>query len=62
MIEVSKGDFYKYINPRDIVVRAEGDYPFVSVFRTRGGQVIGKITENRANPIPQRYFLNGAAQ
>jgi len=50
MVKVTRDKFYSFIGPRDIICSAEGNYPYVSVFKFRNGEIVGK-EEN------DEYFL-----
>lgn len=40
--EVTKQDFYDYIMPKNVVYSAEGNSPFIGVWKTRSGDLVGK--------------------
>lgn len=40
--EVSKEDFYNYLNNKDILCSAQGSSPFVIFWKERSGNLIGK--------------------
>jgi len=58
MKEVTKEQFFAAIGKLDVHPHPEGRYPYVSYFKTRSGQVVGKI-EDGGHSKPSRYFLNG---
>jgi hypothetical protein len=40
--EVTKDEFYNFIMPKDVVYSAEGNFPFVGIWKTRSGDLVGK--------------------
>ena len=55
MIKVSKKDFYKIINPLDVILNVAGKYPFVTYFKMRRvGVVVGK-EENGEYYLTKNY-------
>jgi hypothetical protein len=40
-IKVSKDEFYKKIGPLDVTVSPEGNYPYKTMFKLRGGEIVG---------------------
>ena len=43
MKKVSEDCFFRKINPMDVTIDVKGSYPYTSIFRKRGGDVVGKI-------------------
>ena len=67
MEEVTRDEFYKFINPLDAVVSCSGDYggeyPYKSYFKTRLHQPLGEIHPvlnefgRGKHPIEKKYFI-----
>lgn len=57
MKNVSKKEFYDKIGPLDACVSIENEYkyPYTSLFKTRGGQLIGKSVDSYTNSIKNKY-------
>jgi hypothetical protein len=58
MNEVSRDEFYEYVNPRDIVVTALRDKV---EFRTRQGILVGEVRPGWASGEGNTYFLSNPA-
>ena len=58
MKQVSKSEFYEYINPLDAVVSVVGTYPYVTFFKTRSGHLLGEVKDFATQEEKQsEYFL-----
>lgn len=53
---ISKKEFYEKIGPRDIVINAVGNYPYVTEFKTRSGTLVGKSIDKEFGSSD--YFLD----
>lgn len=43
--EVTKDEFYKAIGNQDVSPTPVGSWPYTSLFKTRAGQVVGKVEQ-----------------
>ena len=58
MKEVTKEEFYAYVNPRDICVSVENvhSYPYNSLFKTRNGELVGRVNSTNKNVAGNRIY------
>ena len=59
-VSVPREVFYKAIGDKDIIVNVEDPYnfPYVSVFKTRSGTVVGKSVPNKVHISDHFYFIS----
>jgi len=56
--QVSKSEFFRTIGPLDAVIHIENRRPYISIFKTRRGRILGRIVPiDYAKQEPQKYFL-----
>lgn len=59
MREVTREEFYRWVNPRDICVYCVKTSPIALVeFKTRSGILIGKHTHDYDNEEKKYFFVN----
>lgn len=59
-VQVSREYFHKAIGDKDIIVNVEDQYnwPYVSVFSTRSGKIVGKCIPDKAHLADHFYFIS----
>ncbi len=59
MTEVTKDQFFSYVNPRDVISSfIKNTSPFESEYRLRYGAVIGKTVEiGKQYPYEEKFYL-----
>lgn len=58
MKEVSKEEFYDFINPQDVCVSVENEfkYPYTNLFKLRSHRkLVGKSVDSYTNGIEHQY-------
>jgi hypothetical protein len=60
VIEVTKEQFYEFVNPRDIVIKSDWKKPIMSTeFKFRTGAVVGKVTTDYEDDTDEWSYGNG---
>lgn len=59
---VSMDRFFEFVNPKDVHPYPTGKWPYTSLWKTRGGQVVAKsvdiVPEGGVHPITHYYILH----
>lgn len=58
MKQVSKKYFYSKIGKLDVAVHVKGNFPYITEFRIRHGEIIAKVIDYLPRPITTKYYTN----